>query len=308
MACHLCDSDAFQLVSTRDAKSGKPLDVSICRDCGLVQQTPMPTHEELEQFYSQDYRSEYKGTLTPRPKHVMRAGENAVKRLHFLKQNCSGDLGSLCDIGAGGGEFLFVCRSNGVADAVGYEPNVGYGNHARDVLGVDLRIGQLCDIDQTYDTITMFHVLEHLIHPRQVFGDLWDRMNPGGTLFIEVPWIDSPSISPANTFFKAHTLYFSAETLSSAASAHFERVVVDTSTGNLRMLLERRDRPGPIRLPSATSAAAARQRMANRGWLRYLTTGNGWSKPLRTAAQIFRERSVSGQDAVEVLDNVMRAA
>src|SRR5262245_55948224 len=103
MKCQLCQHDAFEVVSTVDAKSSDELIVSQCTRCSLVQQTPMPTAEELEQFYTHEYRIAYKGTSTPTPKHILRAGKLALDRIAFLQSAPSHPRGDILDIGAGGG-------------------------------------------------------------------------------------------------------------------------------------------------------------------------------------------------------------
>ena len=61
-----------------------------------------------------------------------------------------------------------------------------------------------------------------------------------GILFIEVPNIETKDASPHNIYFKAHIHYFSASTLTSAASNYFEKIDEDIGS-NLRIIFKRKD-------------------------------------------------------------------
>src|SRR3954468_2185384 len=99
MKCALCGAeDLFDEVSHKDAKSNERLLVSMCKKCGLVQQTPIPSSDELKIYYSHNYRKDYKKTYAPRPEHIYRAGRTAIPRIDFLgSAGISG--GKLLDIG-----------------------------------------------------------------------------------------------------------------------------------------------------------------------------------------------------------------
>ena len=183
MKCALCGSDGpFENVSDRDAKSSERLLVSMCEKCGLVQQNPIPSIEELRVYYSHNYRQDYKNTYTPKPQHVYRAGKTALPRIEFLK-NAGISSGGLLDIGAGGGEFVYLAGRSGF-EPTGVEPSIGYSEYAATEYGSLVRTGELEDIDGAYDVITMFHVMEHLPAPLRAFEKLHSLLNPDGKLFV----------------------------------------------------------------------------------------------------------------------------
>lgn len=122
-----------------DAKSQETLHVAICKGCGLVQQDPIPSEQELHHFYTHNYRVDYKKTYTPKPKHVYRAGMAGLDRLRFLKRNGLAG-GKLLDIGAGGGEFVYLSKRSGYR-SVGVEPNIGYSEFAKSQYGVQVTTG-----------------------------------------------------------------------------------------------------------------------------------------------------------------------
>jgi len=203
----------------------------------------MPTAEELAQWYARHYRQDYKTSFTPRLTHVLRAGRLAQERWNWVQQKAPWfKPAHTLDIGASSGEFVYLMQTRG-ANAQGIEPHEGYSTYARNTLGVDIMTGALLQrIDELpaghYDLVSMFHVLEHLTDPVSALRRLSGLLGNNGLLFIEVP--DNASLSsPKNTFFRAHTLYFTSHSLVSVATAAGFEVVAtnfDDAT-NLMVLL-----------------------------------------------------------------------
>lgn len=296
--CAICEREQLVRVACKDSKSGEPLHVFHCGNCGLVQQAPLPDEKELQRYYSELYRIDYKGTRQPRAKHVFRAARCAKQRLDFLIQSGIRG-GSLLDIGAGGGEFVAMAHRAGF-DASGLEPNEGYAEYARSEHSAQVRTGNLADAVGRFQVVTLFHVLEHLRTPLDVFKQLHALIEPDGRLFIEVPWALSGAISPANRYFKAHLFYFDADTLAAAASAYFDVLAVDT-TENLRMLLAPKTSPQPLTLPPLGYAALSRRKLVDQGWIHYLTSGLGWLKPAKIIQRWWRESRIQTLKGKDIL-------
>lgn len=130
MECALCgNTDAFETVAHVDSKSSEPLQVSLCGHYGLIQQLPIPSIHDLNVYYSHHYRRDYKNAYIPKAKHVYRAGKTAMQRINFLK-SANIEHGSLLDIGAGGGEFVYLSGKSGFVSQ-GIEKNIGYSEYAR---------------------------------------------------------------------------------------------------------------------------------------------------------------------------------
>ena len=301
--CRLCAGKDARTISATDAKAGGPLPIAFCVGCGLVRQAELPDAEELRIYYAHTYRQDYKGVHTPKPKHVRRAGMAALSRLSFLRAAGALRPGArLLDIGAGGGEFVYMAGRAGLA-AEGIEPNVGYSEFAQTEYGARIRTMRIDDLAQaSAEIVTMFHVLEHLVDPLAVFQRIHEVLEPQGSLFVEVPNILQADASPHNIWFKAHLYYYSRHTLHAAASRWFEPVVTH-DTGNLRVLLRRRAVPldAPL-LPQATDVALGWQRLQQKGWSEYLFAGGGLAKPWRRVRRMLAERRVAGQAPRMVLD------
>lgn len=216
--CPVCSGSDLIQVGNRD-RHGDPLATDLCRRCGHVFTNPQPTEADLNQFYSERYRSAYKGILTPKRKHIYRAGLRALERLDRLKPFLKPS-SRLLDIGAGGGEFTYLMSKAGYA-AQGVEPNKGYAEFAKAEYGIDVQVGTVSDIfavEEKWDVITLHHVLEHLADPVVVLKNLADILSDDGVVVIEVPNVEARYHGPQRRFHFAHLHTFSKEGLDLAAS------------------------------------------------------------------------------------------
>ncbi len=305
MNCVLCGNNSFEELADTDAKTSERLRVSLCQKCGLIQQNPIPTAEELKEYYSHNYRVDYKNSYTPKPKHIYRAGKAALQRLEFLKEEGIYE-GRLLDIGAGGGEFVYLSGVMGYRSQ-GVDPNIGYSEYAKNEYNCELTTGELDAIQGKYDIITLYHVLEHLPCPLHAFKKLYNLLNQGGTLSVEVPWIEANDASPHNIFFKAHIFYFSVDSLISCASKYFEVLKVDTNN-NLSILFKAKQNISDIEYPSQQSVNKLKNRLKSKGWIEYLFKGKGIQKPLRNFIRGFEESKALNHQPKEILDNLLHKA
>jgi 2-polyprenyl-3-methyl-5-hydroxy-6-metoxy-1,4-benzoquinol methylase len=271
----------------------------------MVSQNPIQTEQEVEQYYATEYRQDYKQVFEPKLKHVYRAGNLALNRLGFLTKN-SVTFGKLLDVGAGGGEFTYVSSQSGF-DSTGIEPNIGYSNYAKDQYQANVKTGQLVDIDDKFDVITMFHVMEHIPDPVKTFKKLYDLLNEDGSLFIEVPNIESFSQSPDNTFFKAHIHYFSAATLIACANQYFDSVDLDNSDNNIRILFSRRSSIKELELPTKIDIETSKTILAQKSWFNYVFKGKGYQKLLTRIKVIAQDNNLSKSTSKEILDSIIKS-
>ena len=303
MTCILCKQKNFEVVSTRDSKKNSFLKVVLCTNCSMIQQDPIPSENEVNEYYSNAYRQDYKKTYVPKIKHVFRAGKLGLNRIVFLK-NRGINSGKLLDVGAGGGEFTYLSSKLGFLSQ-GIEPNIGYSSYARKEYGITINTGQLSDVHKKFDVITMFHALEHIPNPVKTFGLLFDLLEKDGNLLIEVPNIETKDASPHNIYFKAHIHYFSTATLVCAASKYFETIDIDCDS-NLRVLFKRKAEVGDLLLPTQDQINQTIKRLKKKGWLEYIFKGNGYKKlPLRFS-KIFFEFQLGNKQGVEILNEIVK--
>ena len=303
MSCTLCRCDDFKLISERDSKSKSELIVCFCNTCSMVSQNPIPTEYHVEKYYASEYRQDYKQVFEPKLKHIYRAGNLALDRLGFMTKN-NVISGKLLDVGAGGGEFTYVSSQLGF-ESMGIEPNIGYSNYAKDQYKANIKTGQLADVDGKFDVITMFHVMEHIPNPVKTFKKLYDLLNEDGSLFIEVPNIESFSQSPHNTFFKAHIHYFSASTLISCASQYFSSVELDNSDSILRILFNKRSTIKEFEFPSKSDIEASKTLIAQKSWFNYVFKGKGYLKAINRVRVIIQDTQLIKAEPRAILDVII---
>jgi ubiquinone/menaquinone biosynthesis C-methylase UbiE len=165
-------------------------------------------------YYQKDYRIKYKGTFTPRKKHIFRAAHVALNRFAAIRHLLAPKL-KVLDVGSGGGEFLYLLKKLG-CDAQGIEPNEGYANYARDQYQLNITVGFMQNTpleDDTFDRVTLWHVLEHMDNPAWVLKRIHSCLKPGGLLVVEVPNVEATCQAPVNTFHMAHLYNFNESTL-----------------------------------------------------------------------------------------------
>ncbi len=215
--CIIADTHDAAVVCEKD-RHGNPLRTVINRQSGLVYTDPRPSHDEVKQFYSEDYRKEYKGALAPKKKHIHRAGVTALDRWERIEPYIQGG-SKVLDAGAGGGELLYLLEEKG-CEAIGIEPNKGYANYAIDQYGVDIHVEFFEDVafdPFAFDSILLFHVLEHLENPVQEIKRLMRFLKPGGAFIIEVPNVSYRHCYPTAKWHIGHLYNFNRATLAATA-------------------------------------------------------------------------------------------
>lgn len=308
--CPACQGRSGSVISTRDGKSGEPLTVVQCEGCGLGHLSPMPTRAELEDWYARQYRQAYKGAVTPRMRHVLRAARIVRERWTWLRSHATFKRSApALDIGASSGEWVYLMSQLGM-EARGIEPHLGYSAFARETLGLNVVAGSLHQHlpempEGGFSLITMFHVFEHLADPVASLRAIARVLAPTGFLFIEVP--DSAGMSaPGNTFFRAHTLYFTAHSLVAVARAAGLEMVANNfeDHANLRILLRKADAAGLAAqaaqqdaLPAWSPDQGLRRGLALRRWHNYLWHGLRSGQPWRKQWTRIEERREASRHA-----------
>lgn len=302
--CVFCGSGRCSTYPTRDAKDGKPLTIAACLDCGLVQLRDLPDDSALSRFYATDYRQEYRKAAQPKPRHIYNAGLAAQRRLDLMAPWVQPGQ-KLLDIGAGGGEFVYLATRRGL-EAEGIDPNGGYLDFARAAYGVPLRLAEVADLQgrARFDVITMFHVLEHLAHPADVVAQVHYLLLDGGIFVVEVPNFGSPALAPGNVFFKAHITYFTPPSLQLLMADRFETLMVEADKvlyAVFRKLPQRGAETGTL---AAQSAALSQERLRQRGYGEYLRSG-GFASAFRSLGKRLRiARAVRDKTARQILDTL----
>jgi 2-polyprenyl-3-methyl-5-hydroxy-6-metoxy-1,4-benzoquinol methylase len=174
LVCGVCRSDRVQKIDS---------DFNFCRceSCGFVFDSPRPSFAEISAFYSQ--AGKYDVWLQ---KELAR---DMLWKRRLKKLLRAGAKGSLLDIGTGYGQFLHHARHH-FAEVSGTEVSQSAIQLAKEKYGLSLLAGQVEALDlppQSFDTITLFHVLEHVPEPGKLVSRCHVLLREQGILVVAVP-------------------------------------------------------------------------------------------------------------------------
>ena len=146
---------------------------------------PQPSPEKLPSYYeSVDYISHTDGNKSMFEKMYQFVKSIALKnKLKLI--NSQSSKGKILDIGAGVGDFLNVAKNDGW-ETIGIEPSSKAKLIAKSK-GVSF-VESLSELDSnSFDVITMWHVLEHVPDLENQIKELKRLIKPTGTVIIAVP-------------------------------------------------------------------------------------------------------------------------
>src|SRR5258708_3173571 len=172
--CLLCDSSRIQAA---DAE----YNLCRCEACSYVFDNPRPTIAAIVNFYS-----------TPKKYDNWLVAEDSREELwkrRLRKLLMHAERGSLLDVGTGTGQFLNLARPH-FNRVSGTEVSLTALKIAKEKYGLDLSQGQIEDVnlpENSFDTITLFHVLEHVPEPSKTVARCKELLKVGGVLLVCVP-------------------------------------------------------------------------------------------------------------------------
>lgn len=212
------------------AREGGVYDIYRCPHCGLGKTHPFPERALLEKLYAPtEYRSHDRRFIPPVEllvKHFRKA------RLRGMKAAGAAGTGRMLDIGCGRGMALQMAREEGW-EVYGLEFNEDTAHYPRDVLGMDVRTGGVEDAgfeENSFDVISLWHVLEHLEDPVRTVDACFSLLRPGGLLVLAIPNFDSfQSRLGGGDWFHLdvpfHLYHFSSSSLRSLLERNAFRIV-----------------------------------------------------------------------------------
>lgn len=186
--CPICDDPRSALLFTKNG-----YDIVRCGECNFQFVDDVFDGDFVREFYTDDFFKDghdkygYADYVGDKRNHL----RAAKKRVRIIEQHAKG--GSLLDVGCAAGFFL---ESLGPTwEPHGLEPCREMARLAQEKFGDRITLGTFEDFDpqRTFDVITMWDVLEHVVHPRSVIQKAHALLSPGGHLFIGTPAAESPA-------------------------------------------------------------------------------------------------------------------
>lgn len=176
--CIICDRSNPEVL---EGSSGG-FQVLKCLFCGFVYVYPLPPDEMLQSAYSNDY---YAPWIDEQRKRRILMWK---KRLDTLN-NLSIRKGRLLDVGCGEGLFLHLAQKDGW-ETKGIEISSHAVSYGRENFGLDIIKGELPEAGfpaDTFDAVTMWHVLEHTVNPYVVLKETRRVIKDDGVFILAVP-------------------------------------------------------------------------------------------------------------------------
>ena len=179
--CNLCSCTKFRTLES----NGNCFKVFKCTNCSLIFVHPLPPSLKLKMHYNQSYY--FKWIEEQKEKRIIMWN----KRFNKIKKVYSE--GRILDVGCGDGLFLEIAKKNGW-HINGTELSPYASKYASENLGTNIFNGELPEAkfpDDTFDVVTMWHVLEHVRDPKSYFREVHRILKPDGLLILAVPNVNN---------------------------------------------------------------------------------------------------------------------
>ncbi|MBP7828572.1 MAG: class I SAM-dependent methyltransferase [Kiritimatiellae bacterium] len=188
--CPLCAQPrGVEALECRDSR-GVMRSYRYCAACGGYSLDPLPSPGELAAMYDEAYYGSGERKL---PALLDAVRNLALRRRAARVARWLGRRGRILDVGCGDGRFLAHMQALGF-EIMGLElPGIAL-ERARKRTGAPLREGPLAPgmfPDRSFDLITIWHVLEHVVDPRELLATCRALLKDDGRLVVEVPNLDS---------------------------------------------------------------------------------------------------------------------
>ena len=200
--CDLCGRDETDAIypGARDHLHHLPGNFTFvrCIHCGLVYLNPRPDPQSLAPFYPDDYIS-YGACLDMGDRKLSRREKRVagitlfedLRRMRIIETVVSLHRGmDVLDVGCGCGSLLSTLHRKKGVIPWGVDCSEEAVRYAGDVLHLKVSRGEAERLpfdDESFDLVTMWHLLEHSRSPSRVCDEALRVLRPGGSLVVELP-------------------------------------------------------------------------------------------------------------------------
>ena len=183
--------------------SGESFSLLLNEEYQILKTHPQPTLDKLGSYYEfEDYISHTDGKRTLFEKMYHFIKRKAIRDKVSLINSHQPLKGRILDIGAGTGDFLLEAKNQNW-DILGIEPN----DKAKGIaVGKGIKFGDTIEKleSNSFDVITMWHVLEHVPDVEHQIAELKRLLKPSGTIIIAVPNFKSYDAKYYKEFWAAY--------------------------------------------------------------------------------------------------------
>jgi SAM-dependent methyltransferase len=209
--CPLCFSKRISLYlkCTDHLLSGEEFELFKCQECGFIFIHEYPDEKSLAAYYDSDnyisHADNAKGFLN---RVYFLARDIMLRRKKRFVEMATGiNKGKILDLGCGAGYFAGTMKKSGW-DVTGVEPNqkardFGSRQFSINVINPD----HLPDLaEKSFDSVTLWHVMEHLPDPLKYSGEIDRLLKPGGICIAALPNSNSYDAKYYGRFWAAYDL------------------------------------------------------------------------------------------------------
>lgn len=217
VACAICKNVETELISKK-GQFDLPLNVVLCKKCGLGYLNPRWDKKGYADFYKNEYDKFYRPEITTEFKVENPDSNIIIKRLK-QSQMLPNTLMSILDIGSGAGKnLLSLGQLYPKSNLFAIEPSMKSQKILKDngvsILSNDIDSNWENQCDEKFDLIIMRHVLEHFLDPISALKKVEHILNTNGIVYLAVPNNLNPTANLDKSWFRVvHTYYFNKYSL-----------------------------------------------------------------------------------------------
>ena len=228
--CPLCGGQQLEhaLTCTDFYASGEKFEVVRCAHCGFLMTQNVPVETEIGKYYeTPDYisHSDTQKGLMNRVYHWVRQYMLSQKA-KLVKQASKLSKGVLLDYGTGTGYFAnTMARKGWTVKAIEKSPQARMFAKEHFNLKVDAETALPNYQAETFDVVTLWHVMEHLEHLNEMWDTLYRILKERGVLIVAVPNPSSYDAKKYKEWWAAydvprHLWHFSPSTMQQFGAKH----------------------------------------------------------------------------------------
>lgn len=208
--------------------TGEQFNLYQCEDCQFIFTQDFPVETEIGKYYeTPDYisHSDTKKGLMNQVYHLVRM-RMLEKKAQLIMSATQKSTGRILDIGTGTGYFAHTMQTKGwMVTAI--EKCAQARDFAKKNFNLDVKEDSALALlpNKSFDTITLWHVMEHLEHLNETWDKLHDLLDEKGTLVVAVPNCASYDAKKYKEAWAAydvprHLWHFTPETIEQYATNH----------------------------------------------------------------------------------------
>lgn len=226
--CPVCGKSEFRnkLIVEDKSVSQESFAIQQCTACTFQFTNPRPDAAHIGRYYESDEYVSHNSAATGLVNQAYKVARFfTMRRKVNLVSELAPRKGRLLDYGCGTGHFLATAQASGWQVA-GVEPNTRARQEATARVGQPISSGSLIDFEvESFDAITLWHVLEHVHTLNDTLNQLVNRLAPDGVLLVAVPNVESLDAQHYRQEWAAydvprHLYHFSARTMTQLLKKH----------------------------------------------------------------------------------------